>query len=81
MESIAHGYSRIKQVTPDVVIVLSEIDDVAACQLLSMLKIDGELSRIPVVTRATRHVESEREDDIVEWERNSPGRTLAIPMN
>jgi hypothetical protein len=30
MESIARGYSRIKQVTPDFVIVLMKIDDVAA---------------------------------------------------
>ena len=81
VESIAHGYSRIKRVMPDLVIVMSELDDAAACQLLSMLKIDGDLSRIPVVTCATRHVESERADDIVGWDRYPPSRTLAIPMN
>jgi DNA-binding NarL/FixJ family response regulator len=81
VESIARGYSRIKQLTPDLVIVSSEIDDVAACQLLSMLQIDGDVSRIPVVTCATRHEESELDDDIVELDRDSPSRTLAIPMN
>src|SRR5262245_45120476 len=50
VESIAHGYSRIKQLTPDVVVVLLEIDDVDACQLLAMLTLDRNVSRIPVVT-------------------------------
>jgi DNA-binding NarL/FixJ family response regulator len=52
VESIACGYSRIKQVTPDLVIVLLEIDDFGACQLLSMLKVDRDVSRTPVVTCA-----------------------------
>ena len=50
VESMADAYSRIKQVTPDMIVVLSEIDDVAACQLLSMLKVDGNLTRTLVLT-------------------------------
>jgi DNA-binding response OmpR family regulator len=50
VESIAHGYSRIKQLTPDLIVVLLEIDDVDACQLLAMLTLDRNVSRIPVVT-------------------------------
>ena len=53
MESVAHGYSRIKQVMPDLVIVYLEIEDVAGCQLLSMLSIDDDLFGIPVVTCST----------------------------
>jgi DNA-binding NarL/FixJ family response regulator len=62
VESIARGYSRIKELMPDLVIVLLDIDDVAGCQLLSMLKIDGNLADIPVVTCATRPVDAELED-------------------
>ena len=81
VESIARGYSRIKQVTPDSVIVVSDIDDVAACQLLTMLEIDDEVSRIPVVRCVTRLAESELEDDVLDLGRDAPYQTLAIPMN
>jgi CheY-like chemotaxis protein len=50
VESIGGGYSRIKEQTPDLVILYLEIGDVAAWQLLSMLKIESDLSDIPVVT-------------------------------
>jgi len=53
VESTEGAYSRIKQVTPYMVIVFCEIDDVAACQLLSMLKTDAELSDVEVVTCAS----------------------------
>src|SRR5262245_59632558 len=53
IDSIARSYSRIKQIIPDVVIVYCAINDIAACQLLSMLQLDGELSRVRVVTCAT----------------------------
>ena len=82
VESIARGYSRIKQVTPDFVIVLLEIEeDVAACQLLSMLKTDRDASRIPVVTCAIRRKEGKFEDEIAEVDQDSPSQSLAIPMN
>ena len=50
VETMACAYSRIKQVTPDVIIVLCAIDDVAACELLSMLKFDGDPTRTLVMT-------------------------------
>jgi hypothetical protein len=46
-----------------------------------MLTIDGDVSCIPVVTCATRHEERQFEHDIVEFERDSPSRAQAIPMN
>src|SRR5712671_5125770 len=49
VESVAGGYSRIKELTPDLVIVCLETEDVAACQLLSMLKTDRDMSAIAVV--------------------------------
>ena len=80
VESIRKGYSRIRRVTPDLV-VFQGIDDVAACWLLSMLKIDGALSGIPVLTCAMRREESEFRDDIAELDRDSPSRAPAIAMN
>jgi hypothetical protein len=53
IESFERAYSRVKEVTPDLIFILSGIEDVAACQLLSMLEIDADLSGIPVVTYVT----------------------------
>ena len=53
VESIERAYSRVKEVTPDLIFILFGIEDVAACQLLSMLEIDADLSGIPVVTYVT----------------------------
>jgi hypothetical protein len=53
VEPVAQGYSRVKQLSPALVVVLTEIDDPGACQLLSMLSADGATSSIPVVTLVT----------------------------
>jgi len=50
VESLEHAYSRVKTLIPDLVILFLTIDDAAACQVLSMLKLDRETSGIPVVT-------------------------------
>lgn len=52
VESIERAYARIRQAPPDVVVLFMNIDDVAACQLLSMLHMDGGLRGTSVVTRA-----------------------------
>jgi hypothetical protein len=68
VESLAHGYSRIKQLTPDVVIVLLETNhELAACQLLSMLQIDVELSGTLVLTCMMGH--TNRAIDVIVAER------------
>jgi hypothetical protein len=81
VDAIAHGYSRIKQAAPDLIIVCSEIDDSAACQLLSMLKIDSRASRIPVLTHVTSRETSELDVDFAElaWEEST--QFLTVPMN
>ena len=53
VESIARAYARIKELRPDIVVIFMAIDDVAACQLLSMLSLDRSVSGIPVVTCIT----------------------------
>src|SRR5882757_3725219 len=70
-EPLAGAYSRIKLVNPDLVIVLFEADDVAACQLLSMLNMDEDTSGIPVETWATRPETSELEDIIADVNHDS----------
>jgi hypothetical protein len=53
VEAIAGGYPRIKECVPHLIIMMLEIDDPEACQLLSMLMADRSLSGIPVVTWTT----------------------------
>ncbi|MBM3818515.1 MAG: hypothetical protein FJW14_05785 [Acidimicrobiia bacterium] len=53
VESSDHAYSQIKKVVPNLVILCARIDDVAAFQLLSMLKLDAATRDIPVLTCTT----------------------------
>ncbi len=81
VESIAGAYSRIKGVTPDLIRIHIDIDDVAACRLLSLLTIDERLSRIPVETLAMDGQicgsDGEFAGPIPEW----AGRTPMVVMN
>jgi CheY-like chemotaxis protein len=63
VEPTAHAYSRIKRIRPDLVILCMEGDDSEGCQLLSMLTLDRETSRIPVVT----HMIATQEDALPSW--------------
>ena len=53
VESIERAYSRIRQVQPHAVVVFMSIDDVDACQLLSMLHMDHELRGMAVLSCTT----------------------------
>ena len=53
VESIERAYSTIRQVQPNAVVVFMNIDDVDACQLLSMLHLDHELRGISVLPLTT----------------------------
>ena len=50
VESTEHAYSHIKRFMPRLVIVCLDVDDVDGFQVLSMLKLDSDTKRIPVVT-------------------------------
>ena len=50
VESTEHAYSHIKRLTPHLIIVCLDIDDLDGFQVLSMLKLDDETKGIPVVT-------------------------------
>ena len=50
VESTEHAYSHIKRLTPHLIIVCLDIDDLDGFQVLSMLKLDSDTRSIPVVT-------------------------------
>jgi hypothetical protein len=50
VEPLPNAYKRIRQLAPELIIVLMRIDDEVACQLLTMLELDRELLGVPVVT-------------------------------
>ena len=49
MEPTVHAYSHIKHLRPDLVIICMSSNDAEGCQVLSMLTLDRETARIPVV--------------------------------
>jgi PleD family two-component response regulator len=53
VESSQHAYSQIKRVQPHLVILYMRIDDIHGFQVLSMLKLDEETQRIPILTYTT----------------------------
>jgi PleD family two-component response regulator len=81
MELIAHSYSCIKRVVPDLVIVSSEVDDVATCQLLSMLRADRRSSGIPVLTCPTFREQHDLDCGLAEMDQDTCTRSLAAPRN
>jgi PleD family two-component response regulator len=50
VEAIAHAYSQIKRVQPQLVILCVHMDDVEGFRVLSMLKLDAETRSIPILT-------------------------------
>ncbi len=63
VEAIAHAYSQIRRVQPNLVILCLRIGDMDAFQLLSMLKLDPDTREIPVLTYAAEDEPSQSTDD------------------
>jgi DNA-binding response OmpR family regulator len=66
VESTEHAYSHIKRLTPHLIIVCLDIDDLDGFQVLSMLKLDKETRNIPVVTCTTATDGSNDREDVNE---------------
>ena len=81
VESVARGYSRIKQLKPDVIVLFMTIDDDAACHLLSMLANDSDVAGIPVLPFVAKPDGSPFEDIIAKVDRRLSRETVAIQMN
>jgi PleD family two-component response regulator len=65
VESTEHAYSHIKRAQPNLVILCMQFEDRAAFHVLSMLKLDEETRRIPVLTYTTEDAQ-EAADDVTE---------------
>ena len=63
VESTEHAYSHIKRLTPHLIIVCLDIDDLDGFQVLSMLKLDDETKGIPVVTCTMQHDDEVSQDE------------------
>ncbi|HJZ72579.1 MAG TPA: hypothetical protein VKE51_12630 [Vicinamibacterales bacterium] len=80
MESLASAAARIRLVTPELVVILLDIDDAVACQQQAILQVECERRSIPVVTCASRSPRSEI-DELMAVDLNSSSRRVALPMN
>ncbi len=66
MESTDHAYSHIKRLTPHLIIVCLDIDDLDGFQVLSMLKLDPDTRGIPVVTCTVAQEDDISRDDALD---------------
>jgi CheY-like chemotaxis protein len=66
VESTEHAYSHIKRLTPNLIIVCLDVDDLDGFQVLSMLKLDSETKSIPVVTCTVTQEEEVTRDDMLD---------------
>jgi CheY-like chemotaxis protein len=63
VESTEHAYSHIKRLTPQLIIMCLDVDDLDGFQVLSMLKLDGETRDIPLVTRTVTNEDDMARDE------------------
>ena len=64
VESSQHAYSQIKRVQPHLVILCVLFEDAEGFQVLSMLKLDDETRRIPVLTYTSEYDGEESEEEV-----------------
>ena len=83
VESSEHAYSHIKRVQPNLVILCMRIEDRDGFQVLSMLKLDDQTRRIPVLTYTTEYEGQETEQEVPETSEMEMfvASTPALPMN
>ena len=55
MDSNEHAYSHVRRLQPQMVVLCMQIEDVEAFHVLSMLKMDDDTKRIPVLTYTTEY--------------------------
>jgi CheY-like chemotaxis protein len=66
VESNERAYSRIKLAQPDLVILCTDIAEPEGFRVLSMLKLDEETRKIPVLTYTTDTEDEQREEEATE---------------
>jgi hypothetical protein len=79
VEAMRHAYSEIKRVMPDLIVVCLSDDDAASCQVLSMLQLDADTARIPVLTYLTS-LNSGYDEEALQAE-DGLSRVVPVSMN
>ena len=80
-ESTEHSYSHIKRLTPHLIIVCLDIDDLDGFQDLSMLKLDAETRDIPLVTCTSSHDDEETTDESLDPREGVFSQPAAMQLN
>ena len=81
VESTEHAYSHIKRLTPHLIIVCLDIDDLDGFQVLSMLKLDEETKGIPLVTCTSSRDDEETEDESPDPQEGVFAQPAAMQLN
>lgn len=81
VESVSHAYSQIKKVQPDLVIISIRMDDADGVRVLSMLKLDPDTCRIPVLTHAADQDEEEGPEEHEPADEELFARRRGLRMN
>lgn len=81
VESGAHAYSQVKRVRPQLVILCMRIEDLVGFQVLSMLKLDDETLRIPVLTYTTEYEGQDTDGRLTDSFDSPLLPARALPMN
>jgi CheY-like chemotaxis protein len=80
VQSTGRAYAQMKRAAPDLVIICLGGEDVVGCQLLSMLTLDRDTSRIPVLTFMTSSA-SAGHDDGYDAAEDMINRFVPCPLN
>ncbi len=81
VESTEHAYSHIKRLTPHLIIVCLDIDDLDGFQVLSMLKLDAETRDIPLVTCTSSQDDDETMDETLDPRGGVFSQPAAMQLN
>jgi DNA-binding response OmpR family regulator len=81
VESTEHAYSHIKRLTPHLIIVCLDVDDMDGFQVLSMLKLDADTKDIPVVTCTVTTQEEVTRSESVELPDDVFNQPAALRLN
>ena len=81
VESTEHAYSHIKRLTPHLIIVCLDIDDLDGFQVLSMLKLDEETKGIPLVTCTSSQDDEELPDESLDPREGVFSQPAAMQLN
>ena len=81
VESTERAYSHIKRLTPHLIIVCLDIDDLDGFQVLSMLKLDAETKDIPLVTCTSPQDDEETPDESLDPREGVFSQPAAMQLN